>query len=152
MWRTSRLIACALSATLMACAAPQRPQALSTPSGNPEIVIPNVTRKAVVDKLVAAKLEKGMQIRSVYEYGLSVGQKMSSYPMASFLFGSSYDATPELRYTYNLVDVPGGVRVFSRSEIITNPGSGFERPSDITQRLSAELQAELVQLRSSLGR
>jgi hypothetical protein len=115
---------------LAACATPQ--QRLATPSGNPEIIIPNATRKAVIDKIVAEKLEKGMQVKSVNDYGVVVGKKIEDNLMASIAFGSRYDSTPEARITYNVVEVPGGVRVFSRLEVVTNPGSAFERTSDLT--------------------
>ncbi len=128
------------------CAAPQ--QRLATPSGNPEIVIPNSTRKLVIDNLVAHKLEKGMQIKSVNDYGVVVGKKIEGSSMASFIYGSRYDSTPEVRITYTVVATGNGVRVFSRTEMVTNPGSAYERVSDLTQNLSGQMQAELEQLKA----
>ena len=142
-----------LLAMLSACAAPpQQQQYLATASGNPEIVIANATRKAVIDKINAAKLEKGMQVKSVNDYGVVVGKKVDNNFMASFLYGSRYDSTPEARITYNVVEVPGGIRVFSRTEIITNPGSSFERVSDLTQNVASQMQSELEQLRDSFAK
>jgi hypothetical protein len=124
------------------------PQRLATPSGNPEIVIPNTTRKQVIDKIVAAKLEKGMQIKNVSDYGVVIGTRVNDSFMASLLYGSRYDSTPEARITYNIVETREGVRVFSRAEMVTNPGSAYERISDITQNLLGEMQGELEQLKA----
>lgn len=137
-------------AVLVGCATPA--QRLATPSGNPEIVIPNTTRKAVIDKIIAAKLEKGMQVKSVNDYGVVVGKKVDGSFMASFLYGSRYDSTPEVRITYNVVETAGGVRVFSRTEMITNPGSAYERTSDVTQSLSSQMQSELEQFKAALAK
>lgn len=134
---------------IAACAAPPQ-QRLSTPSGNPETIFPNTTRKAVIDQIVASKLEKGMQVKTVSDYSVVVGKKVDNNFMASFLYGSRYDSTPEVRLTYNVVEVAGGVRVFSRMEIVTNPGSAFERVSDLTSQYAAQLQAELEPSRASV--
>lgn len=149
MLRSVRSMFIVISVAILAgCATP--PQRLATPSGNPEIVIPNTTRKQVIDKIVAAKLEKGMQVKSVNDYGVVVGKKVDSSFMASFLYGSRYDSTPEARITYSVVETAGGVRVFSRTEMVTNPGSAYERVSDVTQNLSGEMQGELEQLKAVL--
>lgn len=137
----SILIIAVFLSVVTGCATP--PQRLATPSGNPEIVIPNSTRKLVIDKLVADKLEKGMQVKSVNDYGVVVGKKVDSSFMASFLYGSRYDSTPEARITYNVVETRDGVKVFSRAEMVTNPGSAYERVSDITQNISGQMQDEL---------
>jgi hypothetical protein len=132
------------------CAAP--PQRLATPSGNPEIVIPNAARKLVIDKIVASKLEKGMQVKSVNDYGVVVGKKIEDSTMAAFLYGSRYDSIPEARITYNLVEAADGLRVFSRSEIVTNPGSAYERVTNITNSVSGQMQTELEQLKASFSK
>ena len=143
-----RLVLISIMGLLAGCAAPQQQQRLATPSGNPEIVVPNATRKAVIDRIVASKLEKGMQIKSVSDYGVVVGKKMDNNLMASLVYGSRYDSTPEGRITYSVVEVPEGIRVFSRTEIVTNPGSAFEQVSDVTQNVSGQMQAELESLRA----
>lgn len=47
--------------------------------------------------------------------------------MANALFGSKYDATPNPRVTYTLMQDQGATRVIADFVIVTNPGSAFER-------------------------
>lgn len=146
MLRSAVLLA---SALLVSCAT--TPPPLQTPSGRPEIVIRDASRKAVIDRIVAVKLEKGLQVKSVTDYGIVVTKKIDHSFMASLLYGSQYDSTPEARITYNVVEVPEGIRVFSRTEMITNPGSGFERVSDVTEQVSQQMMDELQQLRAGFA-
>ena len=132
-----------------ACATPQK---LATPSGRPEVFIANATRKAALDAIVAAKLQKGLEIKSATHYAVTAAGKVQGSLGASLLFGSRYDSTPEARITYSVVDVPGGIRVYSRVDMVTNPGSGFERSTDITDQMATRLQAELEELSTQLAR
>lgn len=137
---------CLLSSLVVGCVAPQ--PRLNTASGKPEILIPGTSKKQVIDKIVSDKLEKGMQIKSVTDYGVVATMKVEGSPMASFVYGSRYDSTPEVRITYSVVDSGYFVKVFSRVEMITNPGSGYERASDLTDSYGAQMQSELEGLKS----
>jgi hypothetical protein len=149
--KTLRILAVAamLLALLMGCAAPRQP--LNTASGHPEILIANVSKKQVIDRIVASKLEKGVKIKSITDYAVIVAGKVDSF-WARFAYGSRYDPTPEARITYTVVETGTGVKVFSRAEMVTNPGSGFERVSDATAQVASELQAELETLPAALAR
>lgn len=116
----------------------------------PEIAIHNVTRKQVIDKIVEWKLEKQMKIKSVNDYGVVAGKIVDPKSFASILYASSYDPNPESRIIYNVVEVDGGVRVFSRCEIVTNPNSPFEHINDTTRDCRSKLQDELHKLRMEL--
>ena len=151
MFMTKHFAACLFVAGVVAgCAAPA--PRLQTASGNPEIIIANVSKKQVIEKIVAAKLEKGMQVKSVTDYGVIVAKKVDNSFMASFLYGSRYDSTPEARIHYNVVESGSGVKVFSRTEMVTNPGGGFERTSDVTSSIGTQMQAELEELKAHLER
>lgn len=128
------------------------PEKLSTPSGNPETTFQGVNKKTVIDAIVAKKLEKGMAIKSVTDYSVVATKRVDGNFAASFLYGSKYDGIPEARVTYNIVEAGGAVRVFSRAEMVTNPGSAFERVTDITQAAAKDAQAELNQLSSALSK
>jgi len=134
---------------LIGCATP--PVRLQTQSGNPEIVIPNVSKKQVIEKLVASKLEKGMQIRSVTEFGVVVVKRVENSIGASLLYGSRYDSVPEARVHYNVVEFGPNVKVFSTAQMVTNPGSSFERASDVTASVAGQMQAELQDLQASFA-
>lgn len=140
------LAASALIAFLSACAAP--PQPLATPTGRPEVVINGATKKLVYDEIILSATEKGSSLKSVNEYGITIG-KLATEPMLIALYGSGYDSTPEGRVTFTAVDLPdGGIRVFAKGEIVTNPGSAYERRTDVTRHAAVEMQSSLERIKS----
>jgi hypothetical protein len=141
-----RFLAITLAAVLAGCAAPPKP--LGTPSGRPEVIISGATKKQVADAIVAGALAKGSQIKSVTEYAVVLTQRVQGNLGASLVYGSRYDSTPEVRVTLNMVDVTGGVRVYARGEMVTNPGSAFERVNDVTVHHAENLQTSLADLKS----
>jgi hypothetical protein len=134
------------SIAVAGCATPPAP--LSTPSGRPEVTITGVSKKQVADAIVAGALARGSQIKSVNEYAVVLTQRVHGNLGASLAYGSRYDSTPEVRVTLNMVDVSGGVKVYARGEMVTNPGSAFERLNDVTAHQAANLQTSLVDLKS----
>lgn len=62
------------------------------------------------------------------------------------LFGSRYDGIPEARTTVTAVADGSGTRAYASGEIVTNPGSGFERTSELTGAAGSELQKNLEDL------
>lgn len=130
---------------LLGCAAPAA--LLNTPSGNPEVFIPNTESKAVLDYITNAKLGLGLSLKRRNEYELVVG-KLTNDTMSSLAFGSPYDGTPEGRLKYTAVSVDGGVKLFGRAEMVTNPDSRFEKITDVTRGQGARLQKELETIKS----
>lgn len=146
--RTQTILTCVLTALLVACAAPAP---LSTASGNPEVTIEGATRKQVVDHLVDRYTSGGLTLRSVTEYKVIVSKPADKDFLTMFLFGSRYDGVPEHRIHHTLIDRSGAVKVFARAEIVTNPGSAFERVTDVTNASRQELQTLLEGLRTQVG-
>lgn len=142
------LFAVLLSAFLVACAAP--PQPLATLSGRPEKVFTGLTKKQVTDAIVASALSRGSQVKSVSEYSVVLARRADNSMAAQILFGSSYDSVPEARVTLNLVDVPGGVQVYGRGEMITNPGSAYERVTPLPGG-DADIQKSLDDIARRIG-
>ena len=141
-----------LLATCLLASCATQPQKLATPSGRPEVYIANATPKEAIDAITAAKLQKGLAIKSVNDYAVTFATRIEGSLSGSLLFGSSYDRNPEARFTYTVVNVPGGIRVYSKIEMVTNPGSAFERSSDITTQMAVRMQSELEELRAQLAR
>lgn len=146
---TTRALLLTFMLLLTGCHTPHAGQANYV--GPPEAVVLGATKKQLVDLLVAKKLEKGMQVRDVSEYGFTVVKRLEGNLTAALLFGSRYDSTPAARVIYGLVDVPGGVKVFVRAEIVTNPGSGFERVNDVTASAGSDIRRELEELQASFA-
>lgn len=136
---------------MFGCAMQQPPPKLDTPSGLPEVTIPFVNRKAVIDHIVAAKLSKGLKVYSVSDYGVTAGQIIDKSIMASLFYGSRYDSFPEARIRYNIVEDGNAVKVFTRVEMVTNPGSAFERVTDVTNQVAQMAQRELYELKAKLA-
>jgi hypothetical protein len=111
-------------------------------------MIPNATKKQVADAIVASALRKGSQIRNVSDYGVTLAKRAEGNIGMAILYGSRYDSVPEGRIHLNMVDVPGGVLVYGRAEIVTNPGSGFERINDVTSSAGQQIQTSLQDIRS----
>ncbi|MDG4475644.1 hypothetical protein [Thiovibrio frasassiensis] len=107
-------------------------QPLNTPSSKPEVTIPNGQKKAVIDKITNMMLGRGYKIKNINEYSAVFGKPLQSTG-AAILFGSQFNTTPEGRISYNIVDTTKGVRVIGTLEVVTNPGSGLERVTDLSQ-------------------
>lgn len=93
-----------------------------------------------------------MTLRSVSDYKVTTSKVASKDLTAMFLFGSRYDGVPEYRIHHTLIERAGSVKVLMSGEIVTNPGSAFERATDITEGSRSEMQASLVKLRDSVTR
>lgn len=123
---------------------------LPTPSGRPEVTIPNVTKKQVIDTLTNRMINKGYQLSSVNDYVVVFNKKVDSF-MAGVIYGSRYDSTPAARVSYNLVETDAGIRVIVTLEVVTNPGSAFERVTDLSQGPDAkDAQRSLEEVKASL--
>lgn len=140
---------CSVVFLLVGCAAVQP---LHTPSGRPEVTISGATKKEVLDLVVSEMLASGAQVKQVNEYGAVFGKRDDSLTGA-LLFGSRYDSTPEMRITFNVAETSGSVRVFCNVAMVTNPGSAFERVTDVTGgKTASDIQAMLERLRARLQR
>ena len=123
---------------------------LRTASGKPEVTIPSTSKKAVFDALTNAMIQQGYEVKNITDYSAVYGKKTDSI-LASMLLGSQYDSTPEARVAYTVVDTSEGVRVVAALQMITNPGSAFERVTDLSQSANAQSwQTFLENLRGSL--
>lgn len=120
----------------------------NTPSQRPEVTIAGASKKEILDVLMAEMLSSGAQVKRVDDYSVVFAKPDSSFGGA-LLFGSRYDSTPEMRVTYNLVEMGNAIRVFCNAAMVTNPGSAYERVSDVTGgKLAHEIQAMLERLKS----
>ena len=105
---------------------------VSTPSGKPDIFIIKVTKKQVTDEFVNQMLNQGFSVKSTSEYNIVFVKPMNDFA-SSLLLGSHYDVTPEHRVTANFVESSSGVRIVLTNQGITNPGSAYERVTDLSK-------------------
>jgi hypothetical protein len=143
----SILLAAYITFASIGCATP--PERLATPSGMPEIVISGTSKKLIIDTIVNDKLSSGFKVISTSEYSLVVAKDIDDFA-ARAAYGSNYNRIPEARSTYSLVDVPGGVKLFVRAAMVTNPRSPYEKTVDFTSTWGTYAQAELSRLKQML--
>jgi hypothetical protein len=131
------LIACLLAG----CASLPR---LNTASGRPEITICGVSKKALMDRIVAGSVKSGYTIASINNYQVATTKPISS--------SSKYDPTPENRLTWTLSDNEAGcTHIDIMMQVAINPGTASERIIEWTGGKAAEeLQGSLVKLKAKL--
>jgi len=123
------LIAIVMVISLAGCAT-VRP--LNTTTGKPEVIITDASKKDISDAIINTMLSWDLQLQKRDEYILIFGKKNTNIA-SSVLLGSRYDAVPEWRFTYNMVDYADGVRIIVNIAAVTNPGSAFERLTDLSK-------------------
>ncbi|HET6331210.1 MAG TPA: hypothetical protein VFF76_10530 [Holophagaceae bacterium] len=132
---------------LLACT---KPTPLPTPSGKAEVIM-QAPRGKVKEALVGRALDTGWNIKKADESAVVMGRRSDSV-MLGMLAGSQYDAQPELRIRYDLVEVAAGTRVVSTAMIVTNPDSAFERITTLDPGAKAYLsiQAALNEVKTKV--
>ena len=125
---------------------------LNTHTGKPEVIIPEASKSEIADQIINAMLSWDFQLQKRDE-NILLFSKRDQRLGSSLFFGSKYDITPEWRFTYNIVDHPEGVRVIANIAAITNPGSAFERVTDLSRgsKDSENVYALLTQIREGFS-
>ena len=129
------------------CAAP--PKRLDTPSGNPEVTVDGVTKQEVIDVMLDSVLASGAKIESVNDHGIVVSKEAGGIGIV-LVYGSGYDPKPDIRAHFYVVDTMDGVKIYAQGEIVTNPGSAYERKKDVTDSYNNDLQSALTKLKNKL--
>ena len=93
----------------------------------------NVDKKAVGDYLMSDMVSRGYNILGTQESQVAFRKDVTNF-WAQVLLGSRFNGTPELRAYFNMVPMSGGVLVTADVRIVTNPNSGFENYTVITNK------------------
>jgi membrane-associated protease RseP (regulator of RpoE activity) len=142
------LIALVSFLALSACAGTlHRPQ---TASGRPEVTIANTTPEKIKPVLVSEMANAGYRITKDTPYELAFDKPVQNLAMA-VLLGSRYDAQPNARVTYTFAQIGNDTRVIGDVAVITNPGSAFERRTELNNGVDAyDLQTGLQRLSAAM--
>lgn len=108
--------------SLAACATPVQH---ATASGKVEETF-KLPPDQVKPKIVSMMVNWGYNITKDTPYLVAFDKPVQNV-MASVLLGSRYDATPNARISYTFAQIGEDTRVVADFEIVTNPGSAFER-------------------------
>jgi C-terminal processing protease CtpA/Prc len=137
---------CLLTLALVRCATAAAPR-VQLPSGHPEVDI-RIDKKIVIDHLANAYSASGFTIKTVNDYSLVV-EKADPSLVSSFLFGTRFSGTPNVRVIFNLADSGAVTHVGAQVQMVTNPGSGFENVTDISSS-AGDLQKQLTDMKAAM--
>jgi membrane-associated protease RseP (regulator of RpoE activity) len=137
-------------------------QQLNTRSGKPEVTISDVSKDEIKSIIIDTMSDRGWQLKEEARYQMVFTKLADKDLAARVLFGSNYDGIPEYRANFTIVDIAGSkdIRVIQTSEIVTNPGSTFERRQNIDEAkargtsttIANTWQADLNSLKATLGK
>jgi len=113
-------------------------------NGKPEVIINIEDKEKIKDSLFNTMINHGYNLKTTNDYNLVFGKIINDIT-TSLLFGSRYDTSPESRISFSIVKVNSGYRLIATLQVITNPGSAFERVTDLSYGSTAahELQKTL---------
>jgi C-terminal processing protease CtpA/Prc len=97
------------------------------------VEINDVDSKPVADLLLKDLVGRGYQILSTSEYQVAVRKDVDNFWQQVF-FGSQFNTVPEMRAYFNLVPSGSKLLVTLEVKIVTNPNSGFEKYSNVTNK------------------
>ena len=105
---------------------------INTSSGRPEITICGVGKNEMMEKVVAGATMDGFNIRNTSNFQIVMGKPVTNLLTAA-LWGSRYDSTPEYRLIWTFADIGNNcTHIGVVAQIVTNPGSAFERVTDVS--------------------
>ena len=90
--------------------------------------IPVLKKDQIKKAIVARSLNSNWQIKQDSNFTLDI-YKVKDDAASMFLYGSNYNSHPEDRVHFNLLEKDNGVLITYTAYVVTNPNSGFERPT-----------------------
>lgn len=90
-----------------------------TPSGRPEVIIYNTTRKEVIDTISNYMLEE-FRVEHITDYSITFSKHDTSF-MTKLWIGQV-----KARVTFNLLDIGSGIRVMATIEAIAVDGEIYD--------------------------
>ena len=103
---------------------------LNTPSGRPEVYLPNANPVAIKDAIVADMVARGFTLSQDTQYSLVFVKEIDNM-MTAALVSSRDDYRVLERARFTFAPQSGGLRVFLTEEMVTNLGSAFERTTPL---------------------
>ena len=118
----------ALAASLLAAAC--QTTAMNVQSRRPEVIIHNSNVYTLKNALAYAFTDAGFSIGGSNDFQLQLEKHVDS-PLASVVYGSQYNTTPDMRLTFSFIQLGADTRVIGDMAIITNPHSAFEDRTEL---------------------
>jgi S1-C subfamily serine protease len=131
---------CAIAACAGCAAAPSgktvRTAASGTPAATtaaarPEVTIANQSKKDVTDALVGEVVSRGFTVVAVTEYTAVFSKPIeAAAPSLSLKRGARSGGAAEQRLSFTIAKTGEGVRIVLVNQIVSNPGTAYERVTD----------------------
>lgn len=148
--RTKQLTIALLVAVLMGCVS-NPPSGSAVGYQKTDFTYENTNQQAVVNQIVSETMATGLAVTRADDF-IVVAEGMNTSVGAMLLYGSKYDRTPAMRVTYNIATAGGNdVRVKGIAQMITNPGSAFERTNEFTVEASGYINRLLSRVQTNLS-
>jgi len=96
---------------------------------NNSIFIPNITKEKVKQVIVAKTMQNNWAVKNDNNYSLDI-YKIKDDATSMFLYGSDFNMRPEDRVHFNILERNNGVQITFNANVVTNPGSGYEKPTN----------------------
>ncbi len=130
--------------TYLYAANPSMPQKLSSKAF---IIIPDVTKKQILDVLTNEMISRGFKVKSITEYN-AIYSKIDENQRDWVIFGIN----PESRISYDIVETAFGIKIVATQEMISNPNTAKEYTTDFSyyENVIAVQMEMLTRLKKSL--
>ena len=126
---------------LTSCAATAH---LNTPSGQPQVTIPTVDRKLVINTVLVELAPSGWVVTQTNDFSVMFERPVDAMDKAS------YNSDARYRLTLTLVEMSSALQVNAFAEVVASfQGSGLQ--STLSGVPLAELQQTLERVRAKLG-
>lgn len=136
---------------LTGCATPP-PRLANTESGNPEVVIENVTVEAVHDRILERLLSKGARIEIDTPSRITVSKEVEGQRemWLRLAISNSYSTPVRADLNFSIIKISSGVKVFVQMSAWSQmPGGQIQRMDLNGNQDFNDVQASLYRLRDS---
>ncbi|PZU74986.1 MAG: hypothetical protein DI546_09425 [Rhizobium sp.] len=96
----------------------------------------NADKAKTKDAIISSFLPNGYQLVRDSEFQLVLDKPATDNFGAQMIYGSQWNGVPNARVTMTLTG-NNPTKVTTQLAVITNPGTGFERPNDVNQNHDA---------------
>jgi membrane-associated protease RseP (regulator of RpoE activity) len=138
-----RILAAGALAALAGCAQQAYVRTTAAPPRRLEVTIDNASKKDVTDALVSAMVGRDFAIVTITDYTAVFAKPLTEAP-AGRAKKMTRAAPQEHRVSFTIVTAGTGVRLVLTNQIVSNPGSAYERVTDASGGASGDSWQEFL--------
>lgn len=113
----------------------------------------NADKTRTKEAIIATFLPRGYQIVKDSEFQLVLDRPANDSLGAQIVYGSQWNSVPNARVVFTITG-NNPTNVNSQIQVVTNPGSGFERINDVSNHAESRstIAASMEQAKTKLGK